>query len=100
MPTSPLPSLLDRDASRAAVSELADIAVPLIEEVVNHGTNAYARCSAEVRSGVEHIAMFHLYYHALETADAVSIQLAAGAPHLTFTQLRSALEAVVAMQYI
>src|SRR2546426_12428137 len=37
MPTDPLPQLLDRDLAKADVREWIDVAVPLLQEVVNYG---------------------------------------------------------------
>ncbi len=42
MPATALPQLLDRDLAKANVREWIDVAVPLLQEVVNYGTNVYA----------------------------------------------------------
>jgi hypothetical protein len=97
-----LPQLLDRDLARAQVRELIDAAVPLLQEVVNYGTNVYQRCNQEVRSGSGeyNIAVLSLYLHQLEMADAIEVLIGSAAPGAARPQLRSSLEAVLSLEYL
>jgi hypothetical protein len=45
MSTEPLESILNRDLSIAQSKEALDVAIPVLQELVNHGTNALMRCT-------------------------------------------------------
>jgi len=64
MPTEPLKPLLDRDLRMVAAKEIIDITCPLLQELVNYATNAWARCIAEASGQVdEDVAVTMLYLH-------------------------------------
>jgi hypothetical protein len=77
-----------------------DVAVPLLQEVVNYGTNVWARCSPEVRTGDYNLSIFSHYLHLLQMTDGVEVLVASAAPGAARPQLRSSLEAVLSLEYI
>jgi hypothetical protein len=75
MPTEEFRPLLDRLEAIANAKPLADAACPLLREVVNHATWAMQRCHAatDAPGGEnEDLAVFVLYRHMIELADAIS----------------------------
>lgn len=100
MPTVPPRDLLDREWSRTKVAEAMKIAVPLLEEVVNYGTVAFARCLPALKDEEHHIAVLMRHRHVLEMVDAVQLQIEAGATGPSRLQLRSAFEALLAVEYM
>jgi hypothetical protein len=100
MPTVPPRDLLDREWSRTKVAEAVKIAVPLLEEVVNYGTAAFARCLPALKDEEHHVAVLMRQRHALEMVDAVQLQIEAGATGPSRLQLRSAFEALLALEYM
>jgi len=100
MPTKPPKKLLDRDLFKAFARERIDIATPLLQEVVNHGLAAFARCSHTAKDGDEKLAILMPYLHLLEMIDGVHILVADAAPDPAQLQLRSAFEALLTIEYI
>lgn len=100
MPTKPPTDLFDRDISKALVREWIDVAIPMIQEVVNHGVAAFTRCLTTAKGGDENLAILMPYLHLLEMTDAVEILLAEAAPIPAQVQLRSTFEALLTIEYI
>jgi hypothetical protein len=100
MPTVPPRDLLDRGWSRAKVADAMKIAGPLLEEVVNYGMAAFSRCLPALENEEHHVAVLMRQRHVLEMVDAVHLQIEAGASGPPRPQLRSAFEAVLAVEYI
>jgi len=101
MPTEPLETVLNRDLSRVAFHEIILIASPLLRELVNYATNAYARCvSSSNKRENEDVALFVLYLHTIEMVDGVEILISQSCPTPAIPLVRSAFEAQLAMEYI
>lgn len=100
MATSPPSKLLDRDFSKAEAREQIDAAVPLLEEVVNYGLAVFARCSVRPDGRDENAAILLPFHHLLEMIDGVQVLVAAAAPIPARLPLRSAFEALLAIEYI
>lgn len=79
-PTSPPPSLVDRDLSRAALQKHIEVADPLLHEVVNFGVAALRRCMHELKVGPHNLGVLLPLHQLLEMVDAVHVLLLAGAP--------------------
>jgi hypothetical protein len=92
--------LLDRDLSRAGLGEALKVADPLLTEVVNYGVAALRRCMEELRKDEHTLGILLPLHLLLEMTDAVHVQLLAGAPGPARLQLRSAFEAVSAIEYM
>lgn len=74
MPTKPLETVLYRELSQVAVNDIIEIASPLLQEVVNYSTNAFARClDASVDEGHEDTSILTLYRHTIEMTDSIEI---------------------------
>jgi hypothetical protein len=100
MPTTPPPDLLDREIAKAGAREATDLAVPLLQEVVNFGVAALARCLHAVQDGEHHFAVLIPYRHLLEMVDAVQVLIDGPVPRPAVLQLRSAFEALLTIEYI
>jgi hypothetical protein len=67
MTNDPVEKVLSRDLSRVAAKELIDRYCPLLDEVVNYGTNLYARVSQGVSDVATEAGVPLLtYLHVLE----------------------------------
>ena len=100
MPTSSPKGLLVRDLSKAESREMVDAAIPLLQEVVNYGLAVFARCSARPDGHDENLAIPLPFHHLLEMIDGVQILIAEAAPVTARLQLRSAFEALLAIEYV
>jgi hypothetical protein len=101
MPTEPLQSILDRPLSKVAASDVIEVASPLLQELVNYGTNALARCASTVSGGVdENIAVLTLYRHVIEMTDGIEVLVSQCCPDPTVLLLRSSFEALLSIEYI
>jgi hypothetical protein len=87
--TKPPSDLLDREWSRDNVRDVNDFAVPMLQEIVNHGVAALSRCVPGLSED-----------HLLEMVDAVEVLVAAAASGPAQLQLRSAFESLLAIEYI
>lgn len=102
MSTKPLESVLYREISALQAKEKLVIALPLLEELVNYGTNVLIRCSTSPTTNEKNVdnAPLSLYRHILESTDALTILLANGACDPSISILRSAYEALLSLEYI
>lgn len=101
MPTDSPPDILDRNLSKAWVRHLIDLATPMLQEIVNHGVAAFARCSkTSAKTGDENAAILMPYLHLLEMVDGTQVLLAEAAPVAARLLLRSAFEALLTIEYI
>lgn len=100
MPTVPPHGLLDREFSRASVREQVEAANPMLQEIVNYGVAVFARCERTSRLRDEKLAILLPYLHVLEMVDGVQILLSEAAPIPARLQLRSAFEAILAIEFI
>ena len=101
MPTKALETILYRDLSKVEAKDVIDIASPLLEELVNYSTNAYARCLTSA-SGEENedLAVLMLYQHLVEMTDGVEVLIAQSCPTPAILLVRSSFEALISIEYI
>ena len=79
MPTTPLESILYREFAKSRAKEIIDIGSPLLQELVNHATNAFARCADSAKGNVdEDAAPLARYHHLIEMVDGVEVLISEG----------------------
>jgi hypothetical protein len=101
MPTEPLESILYRDLTIAQARPVIDVAVPLLEELVNFGTHALVRCATSAQGGEdEDVAAMSLYRHIIEMTDGVAVLLSHSCAYASIPLVRSAFEALISIDYI
>ncbi|MFH1085671.1 MAG: DUF5677 domain-containing protein, partial [Chloroflexota bacterium] len=101
MPTQPLDRLLDREFSVVAARELIDMVSPLLVEIINYGTNVFARCATLGTSEPnEDLAPLMLYLHMLEFTDGIEALLRQSCVYPAIPLLRSCFEAYLQLEYI
>jgi hypothetical protein len=107
MPTKPLKRLLDRDLQKVRAEPVIQLACPLLREIINYGTNLFARCEASTSHarvegipGEGHLVILLLYRHIIEMIDAVEALLAQSITTPSLTLLRSAFEAYLQLEWI
>src|SRR5205085_1346709 len=99
MPTKPLEAALDRDFSRVAAKELIEIASPLLQEIVNFGTNALQRCHISATGGEdEDIAALLLYRQIIEFTDGIEVLVSQACVVPAIPLLRASFEASLALE--
>jgi hypothetical protein len=99
--TRPHDAILDRDFAVAAIAGFAPGWKGLLEEIVNHGTNALVR--AQLECGQEpdvDVAAFTLYRHALVMGDAIAELVGVGCAEASHPAVRSLFEALIALRYV
>ena len=101
MSTKPLDTILYRELSVVAAKEIVEIASPLLQELVNYSTNAFARCASSA-SGEENedLAVLSLYLHIIEMSDGIEVLLSQSCPIPAMPLVRSSFEALVSIEYI
>lgn len=101
MPTKPLETLLDRELSKVVARDIIEIASPLLQELVNYSTNAFARCATST-SGKENedLAVLILYLHIIEMTDGVEVLVSQSCPVPAIPLVRSLFEALLSIEYI
>jgi hypothetical protein len=101
MPTKPLESLLYRELAQVAAKDIIEIASPLLQELVNYATNAFARCATSTSGREdEDSAVLTLYLHIIEMTDGVEVLVSQSCPVPAKPLLRSSLEALLSIKYI
>jgi hypothetical protein len=103
MTTQPLEKILYRELSKAEAKEVIDIASPLLQELVNYGTNVLARCATSQNlSGKvdEDIAVLALYRHIIELTDGLEVLLSQSCSLAAIPLIRNSFEASLAIEYI
>jgi hypothetical protein len=101
MPTQPLDTILDRDLSRVAAKEIIDVASPLLQELVNYGSNLFIRCLTSAKGIIdEDSAVLALYRHTLEMTDGIEVLISQSCPIPAIPLLRSSFEALLGMEFI
>ena len=79
MPTEPLTKVLDRDLSIALAKDSIERCSSLLQELVNHATNAIARCATSPKGDEnEDAAVLFLYYHVIEMTDGIEAVISQG----------------------
>lgn len=101
MPTKPLETILYRELSQVAAKDIIEIASPLLQELVNYSTNAFARCATST-SGKENedLAVLSLYMHIIEMTDGVEVLVSRSCPVPAIPLVRSSFEALLSIEYI
>ena len=103
MPTKPLETILYRDLSKTEAKEDIETSSKVLQELVNFGTNAIARCSTSTSlTGKENedVAVLTLYRHIIELTDGIEVLLSQSCPMAAIPVLRSAFEALLAIEYL
>src|SRR5437867_3977639 len=101
MPTEPLDDLLSRELAKEDATQINSIASPLLIELVNYATQMIGRCAPLCsRESSQDIPLILLYRHLTEMVDGVQVLLADSSPVPAFLLVRSAFEALLAMDYI
>ena len=100
MTTEPLKTLLDRELSKADAKEVISIASPLLQELVNYSTNAFARCATSTTGKEnEDLATLLLYLHIIEMIDGVEVLLSQSCAIPAIPLVRSSFEALIRDNY-
>jgi hypothetical protein len=102
MPTKPFEPLLYRELRKAEAIKVIEIASQLLQELVNHATNAFQRCQVETAKGVadEHLPVLSSYYHTIEMTDGIEVLISQSCPIPAIPLLRSSFEAMLTIDYI
>ena len=101
MPTDSHHDILYRELSIVQFKELTPSPTTLLQEVVNYATNTFVRCLsyAEGEENI-HLAPLALYRHILELTDGTEVLVSNAAPSASIPLLRSAFEALLALEFI
>jgi hypothetical protein len=95
------PEVLDRERSIAAAEEIIQKLCPLLEKIVNYGTNVFVRCWATHEDiGDEHLGVLFSYYHLIEMLDAAETMFACAVFAPATLQLRSCFENLLYIYHI
>ena len=101
MPTKPFESLLYRELAKVAAKDIIEIASPLLQELVNYATNAFARCATSTSGREdEDSAVLTLYLHIIEMTDGVEVLVSQSCPAPAIPLVRSSFEALLSIKYI
>lgn len=100
MPTKPLQTILWREMSRVGAKDIIEIASPLLQELVNYSTNAFARCLDTAGAQLEHLAVLALYLHIIEMTDGVEALISQSCAVPAIPLVRSSFEALLSIEYI
>lgn len=101
MSTKPHLDILYREVSIAEARESLRIALPVLREFVDFGTNALMRCTLSVEGDIfEDMTVLALYRHILEMTDAVELLLSHGSAVPARPVIRSSFEALLSIEYI
>ena len=101
MPTKPLESVLYRELSILSTRDFIEVASPLLQELVNYGTNALVRCATSRSGGVdEDLAVLTLYRQVIEATDGAEVLVSSACAGATVPLLRTSFEALLSMDYI
>ena len=101
MATKPIETVLNRDLSRVNANELINRYEPMLEEIVNYGTNLYTRHSHQLADLVSaQGAPLLIYLHILEMTDGVTELLKESAVSPTVPVVRAAFESALGLEYM
>lgn len=101
-PTYPFAGLLNPERVRASISQFAQVASPLLRELVNYSSHAYATCF-DGMNGLERdeaIATVRLHLHVIEMVDSVDVLLRDGCGQGAFGPARGTFEAGLSLAAI
>ena len=91
---------LDRDKMIKAAKPIIDIASPMLVEIVNYMTNVLAKLLENAKGGDEILAAHGSYLHLIEMMDAFEVQISQAVVEPAMVSLRSAFEALLALNYV
>jgi hypothetical protein len=101
MPTKPLESIIYRELAVAESQRVIQIASPLLQEMVNFGSNALVRVATSTSAKEnEDLAVLFLYRHIIEMTDGIEVLLSQSCVNPAIPLLRSSFEALISMEYI
>ncbi len=101
VPTEPLDSILYRDLSKVEAKLVVEVASPLLQELVNYGSNALVRCAQSASGGQdEDLAILALYRHIVEMADGVEVLVSQACSTPAIPLVRSSFEALLFIEYV
>jgi hypothetical protein len=101
VPTEPLDSILYRDLSKVEAKLVVEVASPLLQELVNYGSNGLVRCAQSASGGQdEDLAILALYRHIVEMADGVEVLISQACSTPAIPLVRSSFEALLFIEYV
>jgi hypothetical protein len=101
MPTSPAKKILYRELSKVSAQTIISVASPLLQELVNHATNALLRCGMSASGQVDvDLAALALYRHIIEMTDGIEVLISQCCPTPTIPLLRSSFESLLSLEYL
>jgi len=100
MPTQPHSPIIDRDLSKAEAKEIIDVASPMLQEMVNYGSQLAARCIPPRQVSRSHFSILLAYMHTLEIVDAVEVLISNACNNSAVPLIRSAFEGMLALDYL
>ncbi len=102
MPYDEFKPLLNREIRKAEAREIINIASPLLQEEINYATNAFQRCQESAKNVVpdEHVPVLASYHHVIGMIDGIEVLISQSCIVPAVPLLRSAFEALLAIDYI
>jgi hypothetical protein len=101
MPNEALENVLNRDLSRVVAKPLIDRYCPLFDEIVNYGTNLYARATHGIQDMLSETGVPKLIYlNVLEMTDATSEMLRQSTVTPAIPVIRSTFESSLDFEYM
>jgi hypothetical protein len=117
MSSLPHLALLDREASRAAIRASIDNSTAMLTEIVNYGSQLFARANASANDaymrlgdrdahlpkeaiGDFHLPIMLLFLHAIEVTDAIEVLLAQSVVTPAELPLRALFESVIQLEWL
>lgn len=99
--TTPIEKVLNRDLSRVSAKELIDRICPMLDEVINYGTNLYMRHAHSLTEMLsEEGVPLLIYLQILEMTDGAAELLRESCVIASVPVVRAAFESVLALEYI
>lgn len=97
----PLKSVLNEPIAIANAQEIIKVASPLLNELINFATYAFARCQDSARAVPEEdYPLLALYYHSIEMTDGIRILVSQSCAVPSQPLVRSLFEANLSIRYI
>ena len=92
--------LLDRETSRAQTREIRALGRPVLRSVVDEADGIFQRCIQTAAGADENLGILMPFHHAIEMLDGVEVLLNKSCVVASYTPLRSAFEASLAVRYV
>jgi len=100
MPTKPNDSFIDRDRSKEEAKKIIDLAAPVLQEMVNYGSQLVSSCIPEKKVKYAHLSILLAYMHVLEMLDAVEVLISNACFGSAIPTVRSAFEGLLSLEYL